>query len=467
MVRDLRLSHFITLTLFLLLSRSGVADEPKGVTPQEIQRLKTTLELAQKEARATAERLKNLPRKITLEDDLRIMQDVQAKENFLRAITIKPGSENATSFYFIARQMKKLFEDERSFLENTIEIGNEEWNQRAAVHFFLGRLAKINPEFYEGVIELANLDFAKISQARALLQIRGGEERVRWLRLGKDLERFDALAKIGDKDFAEIEPLKGETTLVFQMGSSDGTDGSLKEEWRYDNETRHRVEITKDFEMGTTEVTQLQWFFVMGNNPSQFRQAENCSDGHLILNGVSLCPNHPVEQVSWDDVQLFLKKLNAMNAGAVYTYRLPTEAEWEYATRGRVNRHSERSEGSLPEVQQGAYTFGNDASLLPEYGWYFQNSSNQTHSVGQKRANSYGLFDMHGNVWEWCQDWYGDYSSADVRNPQGPESGSGRVFRGGSWYDFPLNLRAALRFYSWPDSRSDSLGFRLLRTRNP
>ncbi|MBI4042491.1 MAG: formylglycine-generating enzyme family protein [Deltaproteobacteria bacterium] len=253
---------------------------------------------------------------------------------------------------------------------------------------------------------------------------------------------------------------------TFMMGSPEDEDS------RWSDEKFHRVEITKSFEIARTEVTQFQWFLVMGSNPSRFSKQENCPAEHQVItdlngNDTSLCPNHPVEHVSWDDVQSFLAKLNVLKVGEGYTYRLPTEAEWEYAARGRT---------ASGEVQQGAYTFGNDSSLLPNYGWYRENFSGQTHAVGQRRANSYGLFDVHGNVWEWCQDWYnGDYDQSGKReklsdgsegfkDPQGSESGSARVLRGGGWYCYPGYLRSAARRNRGPGYRNDYVGLRVVRT---
>jgi formylglycine-generating enzyme required for sulfatase activity/predicted Ser/Thr protein kinase len=203
----------------------------------------------------------------------------------------------------------------------------------------------------------------------------------------------------------------------FKMGSTNGSD---------DEKPVHDVTISKPFEMGKYEVTQAQWQAVMGNNPSDFKGCNSC----------------PVERVSWDDVQEFINKLNAKNDG--YEYRLPTEAEWEYACR--------------------AGTTGDYAGNLDSMAWYGENSGGKTHPVGTKQPNAWGLYDMHGNVWEWCQDWYGAYSSNAVIDPTGAISGSYRVFRGGSWRGNAAGLRSAYRGNSSPVYRYDSLGFRLVRT---
>jgi formylglycine-generating enzyme required for sulfatase activity len=166
------------------------------------------------------------------------------------------------------------------------------------------------------------------------------------------------------------------------------------------DETLSAVTLTQGFYMQTTQVTQAQWKAVMGNNPSGFK---DCGD------------DCPVENVSWNDAQEFIKRLNEKEGKP---YRLPTEGEWEYACRA----------GSTSQ-----FCFGDDESLLSEYAWYINNSDNRTHPVGTKKPNAWGLYDMHGNVWEWVQDWYGNYPSGSVTDPVGPERGGDRVDRGGSW----------------------------------
>ena len=181
--------------------------------------------------------------------------------------------------------------------------------------------------------------------------------------------------------------------------------------------------------MGKYEVTQAQWKAVMGSNPSRFKG-----------------DNLPVENVSWDDVQAFIRKLNQLTGKR---YRLPTEAEWEYAARG-----GNKSRGYK-------YAGGNN---IDEVAWYDGNSGERTHPVGKKRPNELGLYDMSGNVWEWCSDWYDEdyYGNSPQNNPQGPASGSSRVFRGGSWLNYAILCRSASRYYSTPDSRYGLIGFRLV-----
>jgi formylglycine-generating enzyme required for sulfatase activity len=166
-----------------------------------------------------------------------------------------------------------------------------------------------------------------------------------------------------------------------------------------------KVTITKPFYLGKFEVTQEQWEAVMGNNPSEFKG-----------------PKNPVEQVSWTDCQEFLVKLNAKAGGQGGKFVLPTEAQWEYACRA----------GST-----GEFCFGNKEKQLGEYAWWYdENSGIETHPVGEKKPNAWGLYDMHGNVCEWCQDWYGTYGAEAVDDPSGPTKGTSRVYRGGGWLDF-------------------------------
>jgi len=209
----------------------------------------------------------------------------------------------------------------------------------------------------------------------------------------------------------------------YQMGDTfGGGDG--------DEKPVHEV-CVDDFYIGKYEVTQGQWQRIMGSNPSHF---SSCGD------------NCPVENVSWRDVQEFIRKLNNQSGKR---YRLPTEAEWEYAARS----------GGKREKWSGT----SDGSSLGDYAWYDANSGGQTHPVGQKRPNGLGLHDMSGNVWEWCQDWYGRnyYSSSGRDNPGGPSSGSHRVIRGGSWNSDAADARAAFRNRYIPVIRDSFLGFRL------
>jgi formylglycine-generating enzyme required for sulfatase activity len=211
---------------------------------------------------------------------------------------------------------------------------------------------------------------------------------------------------------------------TFMMGSPPD---KLK---RVYDQTLHQVTISKPFYMQTTEVTQGQWKKVMGENPSRFKGNDNL----------------PVEQVSWNDVQDFIGRLNRQER--TVKYRLPTEAEWEYACRA----------GSTT-----AYCFGDNPGDLGEYTWYKDNSEDRTHPVGQKKPNAWGLYDMHGNVCEWVKDWYGDYPLGSVTDPEGPSSGSHRVYRGGSYTYYDRACLSSLRSRYDLGIRPSHLGFRLLR----
>jgi formylglycine-generating enzyme required for sulfatase activity len=219
------------------------------------------------------------------------------------------------------------------------------------------------------------------------------------------------------------------------------TMGSPSSEPQRDNyETQHQVTISRPFYLQTTEVTQGQWRKVMGNNPSYFK---DCGD------------DCPVEQVSWNDVQEFIRKLN--NLEGTDKYRLPTEAQWEYAARAGTTTPFHT--GSCLSTDQANYDGNNPLSGCAK-GQYRQKPVR----VGSFAPNSWGLYDMHGNVWEWCQDWKGDYPAGSVTDPVGPSGGSYRVGRGGSWGSFARGARAAVRRNAAPDDRGNGVGFRLLRT---
>ena len=217
---------------------------------------------------------------------------------------------------------------------------------------------------------------------------------------------------------------------TFTMGSPTSELG------RDDDEIQHQVTLTKGYYLQTTEVTQGQWKAVMGTNPSYF---DTCGD------------NCPVENVSWDDAQSFIATLNAMGEG---TYRLPTEAQWEYAC--RAGSTTAFANGGITELDCGL-----DPNL-DAMGWYCGNSGYMPHPVARKQANSWGLYDMHGNVNEWCFDWYGNYPSRYVADPEGPSSGTERVVRGRSWVNKAQECRSADRGYYNPDGGLSYLGFRLV-----
>ncbi|MFH1023553.1 MAG: formylglycine-generating enzyme family protein [Planctomycetota bacterium] len=209
----------------------------------------------------------------------------------------------------------------------------------------------------------------------------------------------------------------------FLMGSPENEPGRSSDEG-----PQHRVTFTNGFYMGATEVTQAQWKAVMRDNPSYFK-------------GDDL----PVEQVSWDDCQIFLKKLSEKEGK---TYRFPMEAEWEYACRAGATTR---------------YCFGEDDRELGVYAWFDGNSGSQTHPVGTKKPNAFGLFDMHGNVWEWCQDLYLDeYFKQNMAVPVGSNCGKFRVLRGGSWGNPPGFCRSSGRGSEHPADRYRRRGLRVV-----
>lgn len=218
--------------------------------------------------------------------------------------------------------------------------------------------------------------------------------------------------------------------------------GSPKEEKeRGVNEVQHKVTLTKGFYMGVYEVTQEQWQSVMGMNPDYSGRSKLRDEKNL-----------PVDKVGWDECQEFLRKLCEKDKKP---YRLPTEAEWEYACRAETTTpfHFGETISTDQANYHGGAAYGNGKTGV---------SKKKTTPVGSFPANAFGLHDMHGNVYEWCQDWYGDYPQEDVVDPQGPENGQYRVLRGGSWGINPDGCRSAYRSWGGPGGRySDIRGFRV------
>jgi formylglycine-generating enzyme required for sulfatase activity len=259
---------------------------------------------------------------------------------------------------------------------------------------------------------------------------------------------------------AEPEPVKTNSIGMrfvyikpgtFMMGSPKNEPG------RYDNETLHKVTLTRGYYLQTTEVTQGQWKKVMGSNPSEFK---NCGN------------DCPVETVSWDDAQTFIKKLNKMEGGT--RYRLPTEAEWEFACRAGSDRAiytgklTIKGEINGPELDPIAWYRGNSGVTYEggydSSGWsekQYESKTSGTHPVAQKKPNDWGLYDMIGNVCELCSDRYGDYLSKPVTDPRGASSGSDRVLRGGSWDDSAGDCRSASRIIPDQRYRDYDIGFRV------
>jgi formylglycine-generating enzyme required for sulfatase activity len=212
---------------------------------------------------------------------------------------------------------------------------------------------------------------------------------------------------------------------TFVMGSPETEKDRNKDEG-----PQHRVAISESFYMAATEVTQAQYEAVTGEDPSNWKG-----------------PQNPVEQVSWKDATAFCAALSKETGR---TIRLPTEAAWECACRAR---------------SRGRYSFGNRERDFGAHAWYIDNSDMKTHPVGQKRPNAWGVYDMHGNVWEWCADWYADWygdlrANARTVDPKGPPTGKWRVLRGGSCHHAPHYCRAAYRQQCVPDTRRNIVGFR-------
>jgi formylglycine-generating enzyme required for sulfatase activity len=215
----------------------------------------------------------------------------------------------------------------------------------------------------------------------------------------------------------------------FTMGSSSGELGHRPDE------TPHQVTLTQPFWIGATGVTQAQYEAVMGTNPSRFKG-----------------PDLPVETVNWDESMDFCRKLTereraAGRLPAGFAYTLPTEAQREYACR--------------------AGTSGPYAGEINAIAWYSGNSDEQPHAVGQKQPNAWGLYDMQGDVWEWCSDWYGNYPRTDVTDPTGPAKGDSRVYRGGAWFHSADLCRSAYRYKMEPSYRGSLLGLRIVLVRVP
>lgn len=232
---------------------------------------------------------------------------------------------------------------------------------------------------------------------------------------------------------------------TFTMGASESEPGYQEDE------KQHEVTITKDYHIGAFEVTQSQYEKVMGKKPSFF-QGEKLAERQLEkgrANEAVGSSNHPVERVTWENAVEFCNRLSELpeekKAGRMY--RLPTEAEWEYACRAGAKT---------------AYSFGENAKSIGDYAWFGGNSNNQTHPVGLKKPNDWGLYDMNGNVWEWCSDNYANYPKGALTDPLGPETGMARVIRGGSWAYSAVNCRSANRGRTVPIRRYSAGGFRVV-----
>ena len=243
-----------------------------------------------------------------------------------------------------------------------------------------------------------------------------------------DITSAGAPLRMAFRDFNHTFTVNGVQFTMVEVGGGTFTMGATSEQGSdaWDEEKPAHEVTLSDYYIGQTEVTQALWEAVMGSNPSD-----------------SKGDNLPVERVSWDDCQVFIQKLNQLTGKQ---FRLPTEAEWEYAARG-----GRKSRGYK-------YAGGNN---IDSVAWCDGNSGNETHPVATKQANELGIYDMSGNVLEWCSDWCGDYTSSSQSDPQGSSSGSFRVIRGGCYYNFARNCRVSYRISNTLDYRSGYLGLRL------
>ena len=330
-----------------------------------------------------------------------LIQAVQDKQTVLQQLAVSSAGEEAT-----AQSLKQAQEEVRRLREQLEQAAIDMAEQ----------------------IETSKAREAELQQALAAQQ-ELAESRLAML---KKVEGETAEPKPTE---TSDEPIDLQETLVNSIGielklipAGAFTMGQAGDD---SDETPHEVTLTKPFYMGVYEVTNAQWQRVMGSVP------RNREDGDDL----------PVANVSWDDANEFCRRLSALaeekQAGRVY--RLPTEAEWEYACRAGTRTQ---------------WSFGDDESRLGDYAWFHGNSSRKTHPVGTRKPNAWGLFDMHGNVWEWCSDWYGEYEKSAVHDPQGSSGGSSRVIRGGGWNITAGDCRSANRNGYVPSSPDDHLGFR-------
>jgi formylglycine-generating enzyme required for sulfatase activity len=301
---------------------------------------------------------------------------------------------------------------------------------------------RLEQELEEMRIVQENVEKERLERERAkqeqLAQEQKLEEEQEQTRIAQEnaekerLERVRKLAQEIEEKKLQEEATKIGIQMVWVRGGTFimGCTSKQGDDCNGDEKPAHSVTLS-DFYIGKYEVTQRQWSEVMGTNPSDFKG-----------------DNLPVEQISWNDVQEFIRKLNVKTGK---NYRLLTEAEWEYAARGGASSRGYKYSGS---------------NNVGEVAWFTSNSGSSTHQVGTKVSNELGIYDMSGNVWEWCSDWYGDYSSSAQTNPMGPSSGSHRVARGGSWGSSAQGVRVPFRDNAAPNNRYNDLGFRLARSSN-
>ena len=407
--------------------RAGILAEELGRKQKEKKRL-MGLEMAQKAAR-----------KRETEEEKRYMAKIAGLDAEMQAMRDRLGTSGAQSGDSLDAMLAMVHnkEDQQKRLEKLRKKREAEEAKRQA------EIERLKVEERKKRVAALKEDIKKY-------------ERIISSPFGKDMKgsawktltaRYPEAAKgieIGDTEGLLIQASGGLADYIgmkftyippgtFMMGSPKNERGHEQDE------ELHQVTLTKGFHMGVTEVTQRQWRKIMGSNPSNFK---NCGD------------DCPVESVSWKDVREFIRRLNKREG--TDKYRLPTEAEWEYAARA----------GSTTAFGNGdiVVTDCGHEPNLDRMGWYCGNAGDKTHPVAGKARNAWGLYDMHGNVYEWCQDWYDDYPDGSVSDPEGPKRGSDRVIRGGSWNDYARDCRSAYRVRLNPGGRDSNVGFRLART---
>jgi len=295
--------------------------------------------------------------------------------------------------------------------------------------------------FYRNVSKGTRVTLSDVASGMHTLKIEGAEP---WQDTVLVAENITSVVNAKSTK-PNIRNYEWEPVMVLVKGGSFTMGCSIEQTDCSNDEKPARQVTVSDFFIGKYEVTQSLWREVMGTNPSNFGNCDNC----------------PVEKVSWENAQEFIKKIN-LRTGK--NYRLPSEAEWEYAARGGNESKGYKYAGSNNLVDVGWF-WANSGDTYLSGSWdsdRIMKNNCKTHPVGQHKANELGLFDMSGNVWEWCSDWYGSYKSSSPTDPQGLSSGSTRVLRGGSWFNFPEDCRVSYRYCFNPLGRGGDYGFRLV-----
>ena len=334
--------------------------------------------------------------------------------------------KNAKCYCKIEIIQKELSDLETYYQDNQIKFPEQYQVQRKVASELLAR------EYYEFALDKFSklIDSLKKGKDDFLKESRQKAE----MKTEEVKKILNGMVKVKAGTFTMGSPTRIEEKTFLWFTKTVGAElGRLKDE------KQHQVTLTKDYWLGKYPVTQKEYSSIMGENPSNFKG-----------------DNYPVELVSWEDAKAFCRELNKLCADQLpsgYHFDLPTEAQWEYACRA----------GTTTALNNGKNLTSVEGKCpnLDEVAWYSKNSGGTTHPVGQKKANEWGLYDMYGNVGEWCNDWYGDYPNGSVTNPQGTKTGLDHVIRGGSWHDSAKYCRSASRFNLIPTTRGSNLGFRV------